>query len=421
MSLPDPLPIRPFTHPVRGEITLPGSKSITNRALLLAALSEGPVTLTNALFSRDTEIMAAALNQLGIAVAVDARARTMHVAGAGGRIPVPSAKLSVGNAGTAARFLTALVCLRDGGVYHFDGDEAMRRRPIGPLLDALESQGARASARSFPFTLQTAGLSGGAVEIDAAESSQLLSALLLIAPQARSPLSIRLKGGTVSKPFIAMTERMLEAVRRAPRDLCHRKRCIGRQLFSRPPPRGRRADRAARVHARPQPAGRRGICGGAGKNRVERGGTARMGGVGSPPSRPDGGFQHLLRHLPHPRRDRPAARRPDAKSPASRTRANRRPTASPAWRASCTKLGQHVSRPRTRSTSRPRPLRRGVDIETYHDHRFAMSFGILGCHDLHGDGRPGSRSTTPPAAPKPFPHFFEFLGGSAPKVALRLA
>ncbi len=209
MPLPDPLPIRPFTHPVRGEITLPGSKSITNRALLLAALSDGPVTLTYALFSRDTEIMAAALNQLGIAVTTDAKAKTMRVAGQGGKIPAQTARLFVGNAGTAARFLTALVCLRPGGVYHFDGDEAMRRRPIGPLLDALESQGAKASARNFPFTLQTAGLAGGTVEIDASESSQLLSALLLIAPHARSPLTAKLKGATVSKPFIAMTERML--------------------------------------------------------------------------------------------------------------------------------------------------------------------------------------------------------------------
>ena len=107
MSLPDPLPIRPFTHPVKGEVSLPGSKSITNRALILAALADGPVTLTNALFSRDTEIMAAALNQLGITVTTNAQARTMRVAGCGGKIPVASAKLFVGNAGTAARFLTA--------------------------------------------------------------------------------------------------------------------------------------------------------------------------------------------------------------------------------------------------------------------------------------------------------------------------
>src|SRR5690606_33785232 len=101
------------------------------------------------------------------------------------------------------------VCLRPDGVYHFDGDEAMRRRPIGALLEALETQGARASSRSFPFTLETAGLPGGTVLLDASESSQLLSALLMVAPHAKASLSVQLKGETVSRPFVTMTERMI--------------------------------------------------------------------------------------------------------------------------------------------------------------------------------------------------------------------
>ena len=170
-SYPPTLPIQPFTRPVRGSVTLPGSKSITNRALILAALGPKTVTLRGALFSRDTRIMVAALRQLGFQVGTDEIALTITVAGRGGEIPVREARIDVGNAGTAARFLTAFVCLRPDGTYHFDGDEAMRRRPIGALLEALEAQGAQAGARGFPFTLKTAGLPGGQVDLDARESS----------------------------------------------------------------------------------------------------------------------------------------------------------------------------------------------------------------------------------------------------------
>src|SRR5476649_1358612 len=119
--LPAVLPIVPFTRPARGEVTLPGSKSITNRALLLAALCDGPVTLTGALFSEDTEIMAEALNRLGIEVKSDPEAKTFQVAGQGGNISEPKDKILVGNAGTAARFLTELCAAAKSGVYRLDG------------------------------------------------------------------------------------------------------------------------------------------------------------------------------------------------------------------------------------------------------------------------------------------------------------
>src|SRR4051812_49823452 len=123
--------------------------------------------------------MIAALQRLGFSVEVNENDLTIQIEGRGGEIPEREATLDIGNAGTAARFLTAFVCLHPNGVYHFDGDEAMRRRPIGALLEALESQGAQPSARSFPFTLKTAGLRGGQVQLDASESSQMLSALLM--------------------------------------------------------------------------------------------------------------------------------------------------------------------------------------------------------------------------------------------------
>ncbi|NBS05783.1 MAG: hypothetical protein EBS64_11490, partial [Verrucomicrobia bacterium] len=155
----DSLIIQPFQTPARGVAQVPGSKSITNRALILAALAEGETVLTGALFSRDTKILIAALRELGFEVAVDEPALVIRVRGLGGLIPKSSASLHVGNAGTAARFLTAFLALAPGGKYFLDGDEAMRARPMAGLLAALSHAGCRAlqadgtPATGFPFTL----------------------------------------------------------------------------------------------------------------------------------------------------------------------------------------------------------------------------------------------------------------------------
>ena len=398
MSLSDPLPIPPFARPVRGRVTLPGSKSITNRALLLAALADGPVTLTNALFSRDTEIMAAALNQLGIKVETDAETRMMRVAGQGGKIPVASARLHVGNAGTAARFLTAFVCLRTGGEYHFDSDPAMYRRPIGGLLDALASQGATASARNFPFTLRTTGLAGGIVEVDASESSQLLSALLLVASKARAPLTVKLKGETVSKPFIAMTERMVQ------------------QFAGHPSTYPIEADATAATYFQALP--------------LVVGGSLALPGLQPPVTslQGDAAFVDVLARVRarsgnalltedfHAISDAfltLAALAPLLPGPTRITgiaHTRKQETDRVAGMAcELRKLGQEVVETEDSLTITPRPLQSGVQIETYHDHRFAMSFGILGCHDLHGDGRPWLSIKDPRCCAKTFPNFFEEL------------
>ncbi|MDX2109289.1 MAG: 3-phosphoshikimate 1-carboxyvinyltransferase [Verrucomicrobiota bacterium] len=213
------LPIVPFTEPARGTVAVPGSKSITNRAMILAALCDGAVRLEGALFSRDTKIMAASLRLLGFMVdespaSADGPENSITVHGQGGTIPVAEAALHVGNAGTAARFLTAFLALREGGRYTLDGDEAMRRRPMAGLLEALGQLGAtftfHAQPGCFPFTMQTRGLPGGRVTLDASASSQLLSALLMVAPHAREALTIELQGETVSEPFVEMTLRMIQ-------------------------------------------------------------------------------------------------------------------------------------------------------------------------------------------------------------------
>ncbi len=178
MTLPDPLPITPFTRPVRGAVTLPGSKSLTNRALLLAALCDQPVTLTGALFSEDTQLMAAALRQLGFTVEADEPALTLRVADQARGFTVGAADLFVGLAGTAARFLTALCAAAPRGVYRLDGVPQMRQRPMRELIAALRLLGADIRCPGeegcFPLEIHARGLRGGTVRLDASASSQLL-------------------------------------------------------------------------------------------------------------------------------------------------------------------------------------------------------------------------------------------------------
>jgi 3-phosphoshikimate 1-carboxyvinyltransferase len=194
--------------PVDAVLSLPGSKSYTNRALLLAALASGRSMLTGALFSDDTRYMCESLARLGVAVEqVDSEA-LMTVTGAGGSFPAAAAELYVGNAGTAARFLTAALTASSGR-FVLDGSERMRERPIEPLLAALGELGAR--ARSLhgtgcpPVLIDADGLPGGVATVDGAISSQYLSALLMVAPLARSDVTVAVAGELVSAPYVEMT------------------------------------------------------------------------------------------------------------------------------------------------------------------------------------------------------------------------
>jgi 3-phosphoshikimate 1-carboxyvinyltransferase len=212
MALTDPLPVPPFTRPVRGAVTLPGSKSLTNRALLLAALCDQPVTLTGALFSDDTHLMAGALRKLGFTVEADEPALTLRVAGQAQGFTVGEADLFVGLAGTAARFLTALCAAAPQGIYRLDGVPQMRKRPMKGLIDALRQLGADIRCPGeegfFPLEIHARGLRGGTVNLDASESSQLLSALLMVAPLALAPVEVNLVSG-VRRTFIEMTRRLM--------------------------------------------------------------------------------------------------------------------------------------------------------------------------------------------------------------------
>ncbi len=407
-SLPPLLPIPPFTRPVRGSVTLPGSKSITNRALILAALGTNAVTLTGALFSRDTLIMIAALRALGFKVEPDEKALTIFIEGRGGEIPVRETKIEVGNAGTAARFLTAFVCLRPDGIYHFDGDEAMRRRPIGALLEALETQGAKASARAFPFTLRTAGLPGGTVELDASESSQLLSALLMAAPHARTPLTVRLKGETVSRPFVEMTNRMVAQFAAKPITYAIEGDATAASYFATLAMVTRGSLRVDGLNlAADALQGDAEFCRLLAKvNLLKIDGQTLSAGSTHQGLKVDfNAFSDTFLSL--------AAFAPLFSSPTKITgiaHTRKQETDRVAGMArELKKLGQHVIEAEDSLEIHPRPLVAGVEIETYHDHRFAMSFGILGCFDLLKTGEPWLTIKDPACCSKTFPHFFDLL------------
>jgi 3-phosphoshikimate 1-carboxyvinyltransferase len=409
----DPLPMVPFTRPARGAVTLPGSKSITNRALVLAALSDRTVTLSNALFSEDTRLMVEALRALGFAVETDETARLVRIAGRGGEIPAREARIDVGNAGTVARFLTAFVCLRPDGVFHFTGDEAMARRPIGGLLDALATQGAQATKRSFPFTLRTAGLPGGEVELDASESSQLLSALLLVAPHARTPLRVRLKGPTVSQPFVGMTERMLAQFAAKPAEYAIEVDATAASYFlALPLVVGGRVSLTG-LRTRQSLQGdiefvnvlrRAGLA----VTEADRGAEALVA-AGAPRRGVTADFNAFSDTFLTLAAISPLLEGPTRITGIAHTR--RQETDRVAGMArELRRLGQEVAEEEDALTVTPRPPTPGVTIETYNDHRFAMSFAILGCHDLLRNGEPWLRLRNPCCCAKTFPGFFDVLG-----------
>ncbi len=435
MPLPAVLPVPPFTRPARGAVDLPGSKSLTNRALLLAALCDQPVTLTGALFSEDTHLMAEALRQLGFAIEASAESATVRVSGQTGAFAAGSADLFVGLAGTAARFLTALCAAAPTGTYRLDGVPQMRKRPMRPLLEALRSLGAdiRCTGEEgfFPFEIRASGLAGGPVRLDARESSQLLSALLMVAPLARAPVTITLEGG-VRWPFVRMTTKLMQQFGQPPivegSDTSitvpntARYSLPGGTYAVEPD-----ATAASYFVALPLVTGgaltlpdlhsglqgdaqfvevlyRAGLQGQADGGRLTFSftpGRSPRVGVSQDFSSFSDTFLTLAAIAPllaGPTTIRGIAhtRKQETDRVAGMARELR-------------KLGQDVVETDDALTITPRPLRTGEIIETYGDHRFAMSFGILGSHDLRGDGRPWLSIKDPACCAKTFPHFFELL------------
>jgi 3-phosphoshikimate 1-carboxyvinyltransferase len=210
----DSLEIQPLVRPAAATVRPPGSKSITNRALICAALADGTSTLTGALDSEDTQVMIVALGQLGIAIESADAGQTLRISGCGGKLPSQTADLWVATSGTTVRFLTALVALGQGR-FRLDGTPRMRERPIQDLLDTLTQLGV--SARSElpggcpPVVIDANGLRGGQATMRGDVSSQFLSGLLLASPYARSPLDLTIDGPLVSQPYIRMTLAVMES------------------------------------------------------------------------------------------------------------------------------------------------------------------------------------------------------------------
>jgi len=201
------LALQPIAR-LSGTVALPGSKSLSNRALLLAALAEGETRIENLLDSEDTRVLLAALEQLGVAIRELEKGAGREVRGCGGPLPGGSHRLFLGNAGTAMRPLAAVLSAGQGN-YTLEGTPRMRDRPIGDLVEALRGLGARidyGEREGFPpLRIVAAGLRGGEAAMSGVTSSQFLTALMMAAPLAADTVRIRIADRLVSRPYVDMT------------------------------------------------------------------------------------------------------------------------------------------------------------------------------------------------------------------------
>ncbi len=200
--------IEPVAFPLNGTVRPPGSKSLTNRALVVAALAGGDSRLTNVLDSQDTRVMLESWRRLGVVTEHDPKTNTVQVQGCGGQIPATNADLWLENSGTSMRFLTA-ACTVGEGRFRLDGNARMRERPIRDLVKALNDLGADVNCATDsgcpPVEVVAHGLPGGRATVAGNISSQYLSALLLAAPCAKSAVELQIAGELVSEPYVEMT------------------------------------------------------------------------------------------------------------------------------------------------------------------------------------------------------------------------
>ena len=204
----DAITIETCLHPVSASIAPPGSKSITNRALVCAALADGTSVLTGALDSDDTRVMIDSLQKIGVKVEADLAQNQLTVHGTGGKFSDCDEDLFIGNSGTTVRFLTAMLGFA-GGNFKLDGVDRMRERPIGPLVEALQGLGSKTAALSPggcpPVEIKSPAISGGKVAVSGSISSQYLSGLLMAAAQAPEDVEFSIDGPLISKPYVQMT------------------------------------------------------------------------------------------------------------------------------------------------------------------------------------------------------------------------
>jgi 3-phosphoshikimate 1-carboxyvinyltransferase len=416
------LKITPIQHPLRATVRVPGSKSLTNRALLIAALTNGTTRLTHALFSDDSRYFAGALQTLGFDVRLDEANHEMTVTGLGGVIPVQKAELFIGNAGTAARFLSAFLTI-GSGEYILDGEPRMRERPIGDLVDSLAQLGADLEAANHcpPVKITASGLPGGKAVIAGDVSSQFLSALLMVAPYAQNPVEVTLSTGLNSKPYVDMTIAVMkdfgvEIDRRG-----YSQFSIHPAHYSSLPAYAIESDATAAAYFFAAPA----ICGG--KVRVENisrrsvqgdiafldvlkqmgcqvtegGDFIEVTGAGEL-----AGIDVDLRDIPDTAQTLAAIAPFASTSTRLRGIASARVKETDRVHATCvelSRLGVRVEEHADGMTVHPVEKMRAASIRTYNDHRMAMAFSLIG---LRFDG---VTIENPACVSKTFPDFFEVL------------
>ena len=423
MPLPSSLYITPINHALNATVRVPGSKSLTNRALLIASLANGTTHLTNALFSDDSRYFAKALQTLGFDVQLDEANFSMTLTGMGGKIPATKAELFIGNAGTAARFLSAFLTLGHGE-YILDGEPRMRERPIRDLVDSLAQLGAKLEPTNDcpPVKISANGLPGGKTTIAGDISSQFLSALLMVAPYAKSPIEVTLSTDLNSKPYVDMTISIMK-------DFGVKVERAGYEYFKAPVTSYQlpvtsyaiESDASAASYFFAAPA----ICGG----------TVKVENISRKSVQGDIAFLDVLKQMGctvqetdncilvtgHSElhgvdvdmRDIPdtaqtlAAIAPFASSPTRiRGIASARVKETDRVHATCTelaRLGVQVEEHEDGMTIYPCKTFKPANIQTYNDHRMAMAFSLIG---LRFDG---VTIENPSCVSKTFPNYFEVL------------
>ncbi|MFM8427684.1 MAG: 3-phosphoshikimate 1-carboxyvinyltransferase [Chloroflexota bacterium] len=416
------LKINPIPHPLSATVRVPGSKSLTNRALLIASLANGTTHLTNTLFSDDSHYFAKALQTLGFDVQLDEVKHAMTVKGLGGKIPAKNAELFIGNAGTAARFLSAFLTLGNGE-YILDGEPRMRERPIRDLVDSLTQLGAKLEPTNNcpPVKITANGLPGGKTTIAGDISSQFLSALLMVAPYAQTPIEVTLSTDLNSKPYVDMTIAIMKDFGVEIERNQYSRFTIHPSHYSPLSSYAIESDASAASYFFVAPA----ICGG----------TVKVENISRKSVQGDIGFLDVLHkmgcvitesdnsimvHGPSSivgvdvdMRDIPdtaqtlAAVAPFADSPTRiRGIASARVKETDRVHATCVeldRLGVRVEEHEDGMTIYPVEKMRAASIQTYNDHRMAMAFSLIG---LRFDG---VTIENPACVSKTFPNFFDVL------------
>ncbi len=210
---PDEIEILPLHEPIDAEIQVPGSKSVTNRALIAAALSDGPSEIKNPLISDDSYWLLDSLTKIGIPTHTDQDKNSVQIQGQRGIIPKSSVELFVGNAGTVARFLPPVLALGDGP-YRVDGIPRMRERPVEDLVEALRTLGGgieyEAEQGKFPLVVRGGGIQGGVSRVSGDKSSQFLSGLLLAAPYASERVELQVQTTRRGLPYVGITVEVMK-------------------------------------------------------------------------------------------------------------------------------------------------------------------------------------------------------------------